>query len=102
MDALRVELLNQHLITLLKGEEVETPIFNFKMGKPELKGKKMKLPKRAPVLILEGIHCLNPSLTPVCYNFGDNNIVEHSHASKVQDIYCPIDAIECFRIQFHF
>ncbi len=47
---------------ILKGEEVEIPTFNFKKGKREYNGKKIKLPKNG-ILIVEGIHGLNPILT---------------------------------------
>jgi len=61
--ALDLELFNQHLKALLQGEEVETPVFNFAMGRKEYKGDKLKLTEQT-ILILEGIHALNPSLLP--------------------------------------
>ena len=61
--ALDLELFNQHLKALLLGEEVETPVFNFALGKKEFKGDKLKLTEQT-VLILEGIHALNPNLLP--------------------------------------
>ena len=61
--ALDLELFNSQLSALLQGEEVETPVFNFAMGKKEFKGDKLKLTDQT-VLILEGIHALNPSLLP--------------------------------------
>ncbi|MGL5648452.1 MAG: nucleoside kinase [Clostridium sp.] len=54
--------LNDHFIKLLRGEEVEIPSYNFKTGKREWKGNKLKLPKNG-ILIVEGIHGLNPMLT---------------------------------------
>lgn len=59
--ALDLKLLNDNLERLMKGEEVEIPIYNFKTGEKEWKGHKVKLPKNG-VLILEGIHGLNPNL----------------------------------------
>ena len=56
------ELFNKHLNLLLQGEEVEIPEFNFIKGEREWVGKKMKLPKNG-VIIVEGIHALNPTLT---------------------------------------
>lgn len=56
------ELFNKHLNSILKGEEVEIPEFNFKKGRREWTGKKVKLPKNG-VVIIEGIHALNPVLT---------------------------------------
>lgn len=45
------------------GEEVELPRFNFSLGKKEYKGDKLKIEDNT-ILILEGIHALNPELTP--------------------------------------
>lgn len=60
--ALDLELFNKHLKLLLKGEEVEVPTFNFKIGAREWNGEKIKLPNNG-VLIIEGIHGLNEMLT---------------------------------------
>ncbi len=62
IDAIDTSLLNNDLLKLLKGEEIETPIFNFHRGTKEYKGNKMKL-EEDEVLIMEGIHCLNDKLT---------------------------------------
>ena len=61
--ALDLELFNQQLQALLRGEEVELPRFNFALGKKEFKGDKLKIEDNT-ILILEGIHALNPELTP--------------------------------------
>ena len=61
--ALDLELFNQQLQALLRGEEVELPRFNFTIGKKEYKGDKLKIEENT-ILILEGIHALNPELTP--------------------------------------
>lgn len=60
--AIDTELLNNDLVKLLNGEEIDAPTFNFHTGHKEYKGNKMKL---APdeVLVMEGIHCLNDELT---------------------------------------
>ncbi|HTZ52451.1 MAG TPA: nucleoside kinase [Spirochaetia bacterium] len=63
LGALDVQLLNDALVRLLKGEEVETPVFDFHAGTRKPEGRRMRLPERA-VLILEGIHGLNDALTP--------------------------------------
>ena len=52
----------QDLKALLSGEEIELPKFNFALGRRENSGKKLRLRKNM-VLILEGIHALNPELT---------------------------------------
>lgn len=61
INALDLELLNKDLERLMSGEEVELPIYNFKTGQKEWKDYKVKLPKNG-VLVIEGIHGLNPSL----------------------------------------
>ncbi|MCR1935128.1 nucleoside kinase [Clostridium tepidum] len=62
IDALDIDLFNEDLKHILNGEEVKIPTFNFKKGKREYNGKKIKLPKNG-ILIVEGIHGLNPILT---------------------------------------
>ena len=64
LGALDVELLNDHLLRLLGGAEVETPLFDFLTGTRKQRGRPMRLPDRA-ILILEGIHGLNDALTPL-------------------------------------
>ena len=61
--ALDLDFFNQQLQALLKGEEVELPRFNFTTGKREWSGKRLKVDDNM-ILILEGIHALNPELTP--------------------------------------
>ncbi len=56
------DLLEDHLLRLMKGERVEIPEYNFVTGKREWNGKKLKLAGDT-VLIIEGIHALNPLLT---------------------------------------
>jgi len=56
------KLLGEHLERLMKGEVVEVPEYNFVTGKREWNGKKFKL-SNDNVLIIEGIHALNPLLT---------------------------------------
>ena len=62
LGAMDLALLNRQLNQLFAGEEIEVPTFNFAEGKKEYKGNKMKM---APndILIMEGIHALNPALT---------------------------------------
>ena len=57
-----LEQFNKDLNQLLQGEEIEVPRFNFRTGKREYLGKKLKIEKDQPI-ILEGIHGLNPMLT---------------------------------------
>ena len=56
------KLLSEHLSRLMKGETVEVPEYNFVTGKREYNGKKFRLSGDS-VLIIEGIHALNPLLT---------------------------------------
>jgi uridine kinase len=60
--ALNLPLFNQQLEQMLNGEEVELPRYDFPTGKSVMSGKRMKLDSNT-VLILEGIHALNPLLT---------------------------------------
>lgn len=60
--ALDLELFNNDLNALLQGKEVEIPTYNFETGTRSYNGKKIKL-EPSSVLLLEGIHALNPELT---------------------------------------
>ncbi len=62
LEALDVDLLNENLLDLLAGKEAEIPLFNFKKGGREEKGRLLKL-KDNSLLIMEGIHGLNEKLT---------------------------------------
>ena len=61
--ALDLKFFNQQLEALLRGEQVELPRFNFSTGQREFKGDYLKIDDNM-ILILEGIHALNPELTP--------------------------------------
>jgi uridine kinase len=63
IEAIDVEFFNQQLITLLEGGTVELPRFNFTLGKRLPSGNKLQLDARS-ILIIEGIHGLNPGLIP--------------------------------------
>ena len=56
-------LFRQDMAKLLRGEEVELPSFNFKTGKREWRGHKLKLADNS-VIIVEGLHALNPVMLP--------------------------------------
>ena len=62
LHALNLPLLNEQLTALFRGDEVELPRYNFQKGKGEWSGKKLQL-KGNEVLVVEGIHALNPELT---------------------------------------
>ena len=60
--ALNIDLLNKQLEQLFRGEAVELPKYNFQTGKSEKSGNIMQLADDE-ILIMEGIHALNPELT---------------------------------------
>ncbi len=62
IEAIDLDLFNEHLTKLLNGEEVEMPEFDFHVGTKRYNGKKLKL-ESDQVLVIEGIHCLNDKLT---------------------------------------
>ncbi len=62
IEALDLDLFNDDMNDLLAGETIELPSFNFKTGKREYKGNYLKL-SESDVLIIEGIHGLNPRST---------------------------------------
>ncbi len=62
IDAVDIKLLNDTFNSLLKGEEVKIPKFNFALGEKSFE-KTLKIEKN-DIVILEGIHCLNPNLIP--------------------------------------
>lgn len=60
--SLDVNLLTKHINQLLNGEEVDVPSYNFVTGKREYHGHKLKIGQK-DVLVMEGIHGLNGTLT---------------------------------------
>ncbi len=60
--SLDLALFNDHINRLINGEVVDIPTYNFSLGKKEYTGKKLQL-KPENILIMEGIHALNPALT---------------------------------------
>ena len=60
--ALNIPLINEQFNALFRGEEVELPKYNFQTGTSEKSGKKLHLEENN-VLVVEGIHALNPLLT---------------------------------------
>ena len=62
LEAIDIEKFNDDMKNLLAGKEVHLPIFNFKTGKRDYE----RIPKKLgenDILVIEGIHCLNPKLT---------------------------------------
>jgi len=62
LHAIDIELFDRHMHELLSGKEVDMPTFNFKTGKKEYNGKRLKLGEE-DILVIEGIHCLNDELS---------------------------------------
>ena len=63
LGAMDVAFLNQQLNDLLAGKEVELPTFDFKQGRCVFQGNSLKM-EEGDILFMEGIHALNPDLTP--------------------------------------
>ncbi len=63
INTIDTELFGTHLAALLAGEEIELPSFNFKAGKREWNGHRLRL-SDSSVIIVEGLHGLNPTLLP--------------------------------------
>lgn len=64
INAINLELFNEHLLQLIQGEKIELPSFNFNKGVREKSGKFLELEDDQPILI-EGIHGLNDKMTEV-------------------------------------
>ncbi len=60
--ALNIPLINEQFNALFNGQEVELPKYNFQTGSSEKSGNKLRLEEN-DVLVVEGIHALNPTLT---------------------------------------
>ncbi|MFN4189484.1 MAG: nucleoside kinase [Pseudothermotoga sp.] len=73
IEAIDLELFNQHLIDLLEGREVRLPRFDFKTGRRIWLDKPIKLDKNQPIVV-EGIHGLNERLT---------SSIDRSHKFKI-------------------
>ena len=63
LEAMDLELLGDHLNTLLAGGRVELPRYDFKQGRPFFEGNFMELEEN-DILIMEGIHALDPAMVP--------------------------------------
>lgn len=63
LEALDLPLLNKHVKALIQGEEIECPIYDFVTGQRKPVGARMKLESNE-ILVMEGIHGLNPKLLP--------------------------------------
>ena len=80
--ALDLPYFNKDLKKLLSGEEIDLPTFNFETGQRVFKGKKLKLRENS-ILVIEGIHALNPELT----EFIDDKYKYRVYVSVLTSIY---------------
>ncbi|WP_372752759.1 nucleoside kinase [Labilibaculum sp.] len=64
LESLDIRLFNQNLVDLLNGQEVELPKFSFETGTRYYNGEKLKVNGKQ-IIVVEGIHALNPKLTPL-------------------------------------
>lgn len=62
--AIDLDLFNRQLLMLLRGEEVVVPRYDFIQGRPAANGRRLRLAERDGIILVEGIHGLNESLTP--------------------------------------
>lgn len=81
LEAMDLEMLGEHLNTLLSGGEVETPRYDFKQGKPFFEGNKMHLEEN-DILVMEGIHALDPAMVPSV----DSNRIFRIYASALTSL----------------
>lgn len=86
IEAIDLELFNNHLYKLLNGETVEMPTFDFTKGIKVYNGEKLKL-ETNEILVIEGIHCLNDKLT--------------SHIPKEQKYKIYISALTVLNIDYY-
>jgi len=61
LDAIDIEFFNRQIVELLEGKEIDLPGFDFQLGRRVESGKKLKL-KSSDILVVEGIHGMNPGL----------------------------------------
>jgi len=62
LESIDLKFFNEQMVALLKGDEVEIPLFSFETGQRYFNGTKLKM-EPDNILIIEGIHGLNPKLT---------------------------------------
>ncbi len=94
INTIDTDLFREHLAKLLLGEEVEIPYFNFKTGRREWRGHKMCLTEQT-VVIIEGLHGLNPALQP---DGMDKNLIFKLYVSPL----LPLNLDDHNRISFNY
>jgi uridine kinase len=81
LQAMDLDLLGNHLNTLLSGGEVELPRYDFKQGRPFFEGNRMHLEEN-DILVMEGIHALDPAMVPSV----DSNRIFRIYASALTSL----------------
>ncbi len=94
INTIDTDLFREHLGMLLAGQEVELPTFNFKTGRREWHGHKLQLTERT-VVIVEGLHGLNPVLQPAGM---DKNLIFKLYVSPL----LPLNLDNHNRISFNY
>ncbi|HHZ17818.1 MAG TPA: nucleoside kinase [Acholeplasmataceae bacterium] len=92
IEALDIDLFNEHLLALVQGEEVEIPHFDFRRGR-RVPGYKLKVDAETPIII-EGIHALNERLTAAIPKHQKFKIYISPTAQINIDNHNPINASE--------
>ncbi|MBN2300595.1 MAG: hypothetical protein JXC31_05360 [Acholeplasmataceae bacterium] len=92
VDAIDVELFNHDMLSLIQGEEVILPHFNFMTGKREA-GRKIRIESDTPIII-EGIHALNEKLTRSIQKHQKYNIYISPQTQLHIDNHNPISITE--------
>lgn len=92
VNALDLDLFNEHLLSLIQGEEVEMPSFDFKIGK-RVKGEKLRVNQDTPIII-EGIHALNEEVTKLIPKYQKFKIYISPLSQINIDEHSPINATE--------
>lgn len=62
IESMDVDLVNDHIMAVIRGEEIKKPVYNMKTGYRDPPGKPFKIPENG-ILVIEGIHALNPLYT---------------------------------------
>ncbi len=94
INTIDTDLFREHLAQLLQGREVELPTFNFKTGRREWRGHKLRLTEQT-VVIIEGLHALNPALQPAGM---DKNLVFKLYVTPL----LPLNLDDHNRISFNY
>lgn len=93
LEAMDVEFLNAQLSSLFAGEEIEVPHYDFTTGTRVFDGSKLKM-KENDIVIMEGIHGLNPDLTPLIPDEKKFKIFVSVLTPIVVDAYTEVSAAD--------